>query len=40
MALGPPEHHPLPRIRMIDGFNKGRIDFEGVARSTAPAGSR
>ena len=28
------------RIRMIDGFNEGWIDFEGVARSTAPAGSR
>jgi len=21
--------HPLPRIRMIDGFNEGWIDFEG-----------
>jgi NAD(P)H dehydrogenase (quinone) len=21
--------HPLPRIRMIDGFNQGWIDFEG-----------
>ena len=32
--------HPLPRMRMIDGFNEGWIDFEGVARNTAPAGSR
>jgi NAD(P)H dehydrogenase (quinone) len=22
--------HPIPRIRMIDGFNEGWIDFEGV----------
>jgi hypothetical protein len=22
--------HPLARIRMIDGFNEGWIDFEGV----------
>jgi NAD(P)H dehydrogenase (quinone) len=22
--------HPLPRIRMLDGFNEGWIDFEGV----------
>lgn len=22
--------HPLARIRMIDGFNQGWIDFEGV----------
>ena len=29
--------HPLARIRMIDGFNEGWIDFEGVARSTASA---
>jgi NAD(P)H dehydrogenase (quinone) len=21
--------HPLPRIRMLDGFNEGWIDFEG-----------
>jgi NAD(P)H dehydrogenase (quinone) len=21
--------HPLPRIRMLDGFNDGWIDFEG-----------
>jgi len=24
-------HNPLPRIRMIDGFNEGWIDFEGGA---------
>ena len=22
--------HPTPRIRMVDGFNEGWIDFEGV----------
>ena len=22
--------HPLPRMRMIDGFNEGWIDFEGT----------
>jgi NAD(P)H dehydrogenase (quinone) len=21
--------HPMPRIRMVDGFNEGWIDFEG-----------
>ena len=29
--------HPLARIRMIDGFNQGWIDFERMARSTASA---
>jgi len=23
--------HPLPRMRMLDGFNEGWIDFEGRA---------
>ena len=32
--------HPLARIRMIDGFNEGWIDFEGEARSTASVGCR
>lgn len=26
--------HPMPRIRMLDGFNEGWIDFHNVERST------
>jgi NAD(P)H dehydrogenase (quinone) len=26
--------NPLPRIRMVDGFNEGWIDFEAGERST------
>ena len=32
--------HPMPRIRMLDGFNEGWIDFEGrgaqIAKGDTP----
>jgi len=31
--------NPLPRIRMVDGFNEGWIDFESVQRGSRKAGT-
>jgi uncharacterized protein YbjT (DUF2867 family) len=30
LFVGQGMKHPMPRIRMIDGFNEGWIDFEGT----------
>jgi uncharacterized protein YbjT (DUF2867 family) len=35
LFLGQGMRDPLPRIRMLDGFNQGWIDFEGGATGTA-----
>jgi hypothetical protein len=31
--------NPLPRIRMVDGFNEGWIDFESGQRGSRKAGT-